>query len=88
MSTEWYRGRYFSISPVLFVGAQASRVSVYLSAFCLPFGFYYSLVHRSAEFLFTFRLSVYLSAFTIRWYTGQPSLCLPFGFYFSLGCFH
>ena len=41
MSTEWCRGfgaapwecRYFSLSPVLFVGAQASRVSVYLSAF-------------------------------------------------------
>ena len=25
--------RYFSLSPVLFVGEQASRVSVYLSAF-------------------------------------------------------
>ena len=40
MSTEWCRSfgaapwecRYFSLSPVLFVGAQASRVSVYLSA--------------------------------------------------------
>ena len=31
MSTEWCR--YFSLSPVLFVGAQARRVSVYLSAF-------------------------------------------------------
>ena len=41
MSTEWCRGfgaapwkcRYFSLSPVLFVSAQASRVFVYLSAF-------------------------------------------------------
>ena len=32
MSTEWYGGRYFSLSPVLFVGTQVSRVSVYLSA--------------------------------------------------------
>ena len=61
MSTEWCSGfgaapweyRYFSLSPVLFVGAQASRVSVYLSAFT-----FLSVVFM--DFLFVFFLSLLL----------------------------
>ena len=95
MSTDWSRDfgaapwecRYFSLRPVLFVGAQASRVSVYLSAFTfLSVVFIYFFA--SLLFCFLDKAGVFVgSSVVVPPVFPFFSPCLPCPFVFCLVCF-